>query len=160
MENINQLSKLFSVIDNRIKLILNSTKITKIYSAVVIAKTPVSVKNPITGEEETVFTSASCKVRIAGEKTVFTMVNKSGEELSEGDSVYIQTIGYDLNTGIIIQKMTPKDSLPNPYLYPIGSAIMLTENVLPESYFGGQWEIIETHQNTEGFLWFTWVRVK
>jgi hypothetical protein len=39
-----------------------------------------------------------------GSDTEFIFLNKSGETLNIGDYVYIQTVGNDLNTGVIMYK--------------------------------------------------------
>ena|GEM_PF-6910045 len=81
---------LLNLIDNRIKKIINQEKFLYVYSAIVTL-------GGIHGSE--------CKVHLAGfPETEFTFLNKSHETLSISDSVYILTIGKDLNTGVISQK--------------------------------------------------------
>lgn len=64
-----------------------------------------SIPNKIIGVVESVGNrSKNAKVNISGFDTSFTLVNKSGESLSVGDNVFIESIGSNLTNGFISEK--------------------------------------------------------
>ena len=87
--NITDTQTFLNIIDSRIKKYINESKLLRQYIGTVVELTD---------------TNAKCRVKLAGNDTVFTFLNKSGEILQVNDNVYIQTTGTDLNTGIITQK--------------------------------------------------------
>lgn len=87
--NITETQVFLNIIDSRIKKYINESKLLRQYMGTVVELTD---------------TNAKCKVKLAGNDTIFTFLNKSGEILQVNDNVYIQTVGTDLNTGIITQK--------------------------------------------------------
>ena len=87
--NIQDTQALLNIIDTRVKKYINESKLLRQYVGIVTGLTD---------------THAKYKVKLAGSDTEFTFLNKSGEILNIDDCVYIQTVGTDLNTGIITQK--------------------------------------------------------
>lgn len=88
----NQITEaMIQLIDKRIQKYLSTINIVTQYAGVITAKL---------GENY-------YKVRLAGSENSFTFGNKTNQDLNIGDSVYIQTIGNDLNTGIIIAAFKP-----------------------------------------------------
>lgn len=96
-----ELQVFLDIIDKRVKKFVNENKILKQYCGV--------ITNFV--EEENKALSSKYKVRLLGDKTEFTFLNKTGEKLEVGDYVYIQTVGNDLNTGVITYKT--RESLNN-----------------------------------------------
>ena len=89
--NNQDLQTFLNIIDGRIKKYINENKLLKQYCG------------RITGfVENNNFTKY--KVRLLGDEEEFVFLNKTGESLKIGDFVYIQTVGTDLNTGVIIYK--------------------------------------------------------
>ena len=89
--NNQDLQTFLNIIDGRIKKYINENKLLKQYCAI------------ITGfVENNNFTKY--KARLLGDEEEFVFLNKTGESLKIGDFVYIQTVGTDLNTGVIIYK--------------------------------------------------------
>lgn len=86
--NNQELQIFLNIIDGRIKKYINENKLLKQYCG--------KVTGLIQGNKYS--------VKLLGYDTEFTFLNKSGETLTIGDYVYIQTIGTDLNTGVIIYK--------------------------------------------------------
>ena len=84
---------LLDIIDARVKKIINENKLLKQYCGVIDGYLLDGNGNVIHNKYQ---------VRLLGDDTVFTFLNKSGEVLSVGDYVYVQTVGTDLNTGVII----------------------------------------------------------
>lgn len=89
-----ELQSFLNIIDGRIKKYINDSRLLKQYCGT------------ITGEVEGEKGSPSkYKVKLLGyPETEFIFLNKSGEVLSVNDKVYIQTVGTDLNTGVIMHK--------------------------------------------------------
>lgn len=84
---------LLDIIDARVKKIINENKLLKQYCGVITSYILDGNGNVVHNKYQ---------VRLLGDDTVFTFLNKSGEVLSVGDYVYVQTVGTDLNTGVII----------------------------------------------------------
>lgn len=120
---------LLRIIDDRVNKILNNSKYSKIYTGVV---TGIDVY-----EEGNMYW---VNARILGEDTIFTFPNQTGKPLNVGDSVYIQTIGGDLNTGVITQKLVGRDNTEVNSFYPVGSIYMSLNDTDPRYIFGGLWE--------------------
>lgn len=89
--NNQDLQNFLNIIDGRIKKCINENKLLKQYCGVVT-------------EEVSDSKSAKYKVRLLGDNTTFTFLNKTGEVLSKGDYVYVQTVGTDLTTGVIMYR--------------------------------------------------------
>ena len=87
-----ELQIFLNIIDSRIKKYINENKLLRQYC----------------GQVTKVISNKKCEVRLLGDELsdemVFTFLNKSGETLSVGNYVYIQTVGTDLNTGVIVYK--------------------------------------------------------
>lgn len=79
--------ELIKIIDSRIK------KYFQMYS----------ISSKIPGEVISI-SGNSANVKIAGYDTNMNFINKSGESLSPGDSVYIEAIGGNLTNGVIQYK--------------------------------------------------------
>lgn len=99
--NNQELQVFLDIIDKRVKKFVNENKILKQYCGV--------ITNFV--EEGNKALSSKYKVRLLGDNTEFTFLNKTGEKLEVGDYVYIQTVGNDLNTGVITYKT--RESLNN-----------------------------------------------
>lgn len=99
--NNQELQVFLDIIDKRVKKFVNENKILKQYCGV--------ITNFV--EEGNEVLSSKYKVRLLGDETEFTFLNKTGEKLEVGDYVYIQTVGNDLNTGVITYKT--RESLNN-----------------------------------------------
>lgn len=93
------LQKFLNIIDGRIKKYINESKLIKQYMGVVVS------------EAEGTKPNTKYNIRLLGNDTVFNFLNKTGEALTEGDGVYVQTIGTDLNTGIIITKTKESNNI-------------------------------------------------
>lgn len=89
--NNQELQTFLNIIDGRIKKYINENKLLKQYCGIITAEV-------LEGS------SKKYKVRILGNETEFIFLNKTGESLVVGDNVFIQTIGTDLNTGVITYK--------------------------------------------------------
>lgn len=87
--NNQDLQNFLNIIDNRIKKYINENRLLKQYCGI--------VTGVVSGQKK-------YKVRLLGYDTEFTFLNKSGETLSTGDYVYVQTVGNDLNTGVIMYR--------------------------------------------------------
>lgn len=87
--NNQELQTFLNIIDSRIKKYINENKVLRQYCGKIT---------------EEISTGLKYKVRLLGGETEFTFLNKSGENLLVGDYVYIQTVGNDLNTGVIVYK--------------------------------------------------------
>lgn len=127
-------SELLNIIDNRIRKLQQETIGTKLYTGVVTI--------PINDNW--------CKARVSGFETEFTFANKSGEFLNQGDSVYIETVNGDLNSGVVIRRFdtyTPNERMsgkkgyhtPQKCIFPVGFIIMMAIADNPTDYFGGSW---------------------
>ena len=92
----NDLRILLNVIDDRVTKKINETKFLKKYTGRVVKS----------------IDSSKSVVKLAGEETEFVFPNKTGKLLNIDDNVYIETLGTDLNTGIISEKFG-FDSLKN-----------------------------------------------
>ena len=99
--NNQELQVFLDIIDKRVKKFVNENKILKQYCGV--------ITNFV--EEGSEILSSKYKVRLLGDEEEFTFLNKTGEKLEVGDYVYIQTVGNDLNTGVITYKT--RESLNN-----------------------------------------------
>lgn len=86
--NANELKVLLDIIDSRVTKKLSETKFLKKY----------------TGRVVQVIDNSRSVVKLAGEEEGFIFANKSGKILNVGDNVHIETIGTDLNTGVISEK--------------------------------------------------------
>ena len=84
---------LLNIIDARVKKIINENKLLKQYCGIISGYVLDGNGNIIHNKYQ---------VRLLGDDTIFTFLNKTGEALSVGDYVYVQTVGTDLNTGVII----------------------------------------------------------
>lgn len=84
---------LLNIIDARVKKIINENKLLKQYCGIISGYILDGNGNIIHNKYQ---------VRLLGDDTIFTFLNKTGEALSVGDYVYVQTVGTDLNTGVII----------------------------------------------------------
>lgn len=91
MKNNQITETMIQLIDKRVQKYISTMNVVTQYAGVVTGKL---------GEN-------SYKVRLAGSENNFTFGNKTNQDLNIGDSVYIQTIGNDLNTGIIIASFKP-----------------------------------------------------
>ena len=89
--NNQDLQKFLNIIDGRIKKYINENKLLKQYCGKIVGE--------VLGSKNTKY-----KVKLLGYDTEFTFLNKTGEALSIGDNVYIQTVGTDLTTGVIMYK--------------------------------------------------------
>ena len=92
--NNQELQVFLDIIDKRVKKFVNENKILKQYCGV--------ITNLVKEGNEVL--SSKYKVRLLGDETEFTFLNKTGEKLEVRDYVYIQTVGNDLNTGVITYK--------------------------------------------------------
>lgn len=90
--NNQELQTFLNIIDGRIKKYINENKLLKQYCG--------QIKEDVSTNGQ----GKKYKVRLLGYETEFTFLNKSGEIFSENDYVYIQTVGTDLNTGVIMYK--------------------------------------------------------
>ena len=120
---------LLRIIDDRVNKILNNSKYSKIYTGVVTG-------TDVYEEGNIYWVNA----RLLGEDTIFTFPNQTGKPLNVGDSVYIQTIGGDLNTGIITQRIVSRDNYEVSGFYPVGSIYMSLNDTDPRYIFGGVWQ--------------------
>ena len=93
--NNQDLQTFLNIIDSRIKKYINENKLLKQYCG--------RITNFIKDEKGNIL-STKYKTRLLGNETEFIFLNKSGETLNIGDYVYIQTVGTDLNTGVIMYK--------------------------------------------------------
>ena len=89
--NNQDLQIFLNIIDSRIKKYINENKLLKQYCG------------QITDFVEE-GSNKKYKTRLLGYDTEFVFLNKSGEILNKGDYVFIQTVGTDLNTGVIMYK--------------------------------------------------------
>lgn len=87
--NNQELQIFLNIIDGRIKKYINENKLLKQYCGKITAEITTGIKY---------------QVRLLGSDTEFIFLNKSGETLNIDDYVYIQTVGNDLNTGVIMYK--------------------------------------------------------
>jgi hypothetical protein len=87
--NANELKVLLEIIDSRVSKKMGEVKFLKKY----------------TGKVVQLIDSSKSVVKLAGEEENFTFPNKTGEVLNIGDNVYIETIGTDLNTGVISERL-------------------------------------------------------
>lgn len=85
MGNSSSLNSMLSLIDKRIQKYLKGINIVTQYVGVVVGDAG----------------NNNYYCRIAGTKTNFTFPNKTNQILYPNDTVYIQAINNDLNTGII-----------------------------------------------------------
>lgn len=85
------LQTFLNIIDGRIKKYINDNKLLKQYCGIITGNVQENL-------------SKKYKVRLLGDDVEFVFLNKTGETLSIGDYVYIQTVGTDLNTGVIMYK--------------------------------------------------------
>ena len=86
--NANELKILLNIIDDRVIKKMNEAKFLKKYTGRVVKTRDIS----------------KSVVKLAGEEVEFVFPNKTGKILKIGDNVHIETIGADLNTGIISEK--------------------------------------------------------
>lgn len=136
---------LLNLIDNRIRSFLNKTKLTKLYSGIIVK----------------CLSDDWVELRLAGEETIFTMPNHSGEALEEGDSVYIRTIGVDLNTGAVVQKFIRPQQTIKKNCYPVGAVFITTNPLLsPATKFGGKWSLNDTTLNVGTHTYYFWERTQ
>ena len=130
-------SELLNLIDDRIRKLQQENIGAKLYTGVITAS----------------INDNWCKARISGFETEFTFANKSGEFLSQGDSVYIETINGNLNSGVVIRRfdtytfdeLASRETgyhIPQKCIFPIGFIIMLSISDYPSKFFGGTWEAI------------------
>ena len=106
MDNLD-LEKLLSIIDKRVNKAIKENKLLKRYSAEIVEV------NTIVDDDtdDTTETLIIYKVRLFNQTDKKSFVsfteksNKTGTALKKGDKVSIQTIGNDLNTGIILYKL-------------------------------------------------------
>ena len=87
--NANELKVLLEIIDSRVSKKIGEVKFLKKY----------------TGKVVQLIDSSKSVVKLAGEEENFIFPNKTGEVLNIGDNVYIETIGTDLNTGVISERL-------------------------------------------------------
>lgn len=125
MKNNQITETMIQLIDKRVQKYISTMNVVTQYAGVVTEKL---------GEN-------SYKVRLAGSENNFTFGNKTNQDLNIGDSVYIQTIGNDLNTGIIIASFKPY--INNTEVYPVGSLYFSIYDIYPGNLFGGKWERIK-----------------
>lgn len=125
MKNNQITETMIQLIDKRVQKYISTMNVVTQYAGVVTGKL---------GEN-------SYKVRLAGSENNFTFGNKTNQDLNIGDSVYIQTIGNDLNTGIIIASFKPY--INNIQAYPVGSLYFSIYDIYPGNLFGGNWERIK-----------------
>lgn len=126
-------NKLLQIIDNRIRKILREKNVVIKYTGTVVG----------------IINDDWAKVKLAGDDTVFTMANQSMNFLFVGDNVYIETIGGDLNTGVIKQRFNTLTSAEisensekhtiQKCVFPLGSVIITSNKINPSTYFGGVW---------------------
>ena len=91
MDKKNTANTMVNIIDKRISKNLKNYNIITQYTGVVTASI---------GQN-------NYQVRLGGSNINFSFPNKTNQKLNTGDSVYIQTIGNDLNTGIITAVFKP-----------------------------------------------------
>lgn len=84
----NELKILLNIIDDRVTKKINETKFLKKYTGRIVKS----------------IDSSKSVVKLAGEETEFIFPNKTGKLLNIGDNVYVETLGTDLNTGVISEK--------------------------------------------------------
>ena len=87
--NNQELQIFLNIIDGRIKKYINENKLLRQYCG------------KITSDVDS---EGRYGVQLLGYTTEFRFLNKSGEVLNQEDYVYIQTVGTDLNTGVIMYK--------------------------------------------------------
>ena len=95
MVNNQELQTFLNIIDSRIKKYINDNKLLKQYCGI--------VTNYVLDEQQKILNS-KYKIKLLGSEFEFIFLNKTGEVLKLGDYVYIQTVGTDLNTGVITYK--------------------------------------------------------
>ena len=138
MNNNYSATSMLALVDARIKKILNTMNVVTQYTGVVTA----------VQQNDNIY-----QVRLAGSSESIGFPNKTNQKLEVGDSVYIQTIANDLNTGIITAKFNSYN-LDNIYL--IGDVHLSTSSTSPAIAFGGVWELVgEGDISLEGGITFT-----
>lgn len=93
--NNQELQTFLNIIDGRIKKYINENKLLKQYCG--------QITNFVLNDNKPLNTKYKVKL-LGNEEYEFTFLNKTGENLMIDDYVYIQTVGTDLNTGVIIYK--------------------------------------------------------
>ena len=102
--NNQNLEQFLSVVDSRVKKYVSEDKILRQYCGKVVGEVL---------DDNNIPTVSKYKVVLVGnDDTEFVFLNKTGEILQVNDRVYIQTVGTDLNTGVITYK-SKESNLPD-----------------------------------------------